>query len=725
MSTGTFDLPPVAAGLATAAMQVYVCRSDFGQLRFLPNVVCLEIEETWGATPAVARFRYLMDDAYAQSNGWPSRFEQLFPIDAAGPYVVQMDDRLAVLFAPPDSNPFIVFEGFAQIPQVDVNPASQQVTFVAISVAIRLWDQPIISRVQRDGDKDKTTDGSADWEIAAPCRFNPSDETVGGQGGYLGNCVAKPTHNESIGDYPVFLEPLLSQRGPGTTTYWFVSTAIGYLLTYMTLNLHVDIWVTFPTLSALQDLMAAKVPPGGKGMVNPANAVTSDIVVRDYDASNKAFPEVIEELLNYAGFVMAFKTGSSIIGSPETKLVILRRDALAAQAPKPVYLQAAFSPRLNPSANNVTAFSLVRDCNQIANDWYVETAPQQIEVTVWLCPLFQPDPADISNPQNFYSSALTNATATQRHKYRWYGADECGDGFWDGVNKKWVTGKGFDFGDVLFDDNGDANFVKRFRPGQGTLISRDKSGEPLKATLEVYFGASLDYPDFSPLFPLMGDNNSGWLTISHGWQLLDDRLGIEISIENPEQWYTGNPNVGDGGHIQAITWAAKPPDGKQFILRLTTVIDADADLGIEAPKRDASPTKYARARSADAKDHFQYCAIAPGSLNYLTQGGDRNTFKVMRDDTKAAQTHAEQLRSAHEFPTLAGTLTIPFLTTYYELGDRISSIQGRGCSLQTNIGVSQSEAPSYGWVVGRTLQCDPRQATVLQLSDLRAQVRNL
>lgn len=721
---GTFDLPPVAAGLATSAMQVYVCRNDGGTLTLLPNIVCEQIEEKWGATPAVARFRYLLDDAYAQSNGWPSRFEQVYPIDAQGPYVVQMDDRLTVLFDPPGRGaPFVVFDGFAQIPQADISPGSQMVTFIAISVAIRLWDQPIISRVQRSGDSLRVTDGSADMEIEAPCRFNPSDETVGGQGGYLGNCVAQGTVNEQFGTYPLFVEPYLSQRGPGTTTYWFVSTAVGYLITYMTLNLGMNQFVTFPDLTTLTALMSSAQPPGGTGFLSPGNAVTADIVVRDYDASNKMHPEVIEELLNYAGFIMCFKVGADSNGSPQTKLVLARRDALAAAAPKPVYLQAAYSPQLNPNANNVSTFSLVRDCNQIGNDWYVETAAKQIEITVILCPLFQPSPGDVSTPQNFYSSALTNATAAQRRMYRWYGVDECGDGFWSYSNQQWVTGQGFDFSPIFSDQQGNPQYVKRFRSGQRTLISRDVAGEPLKATLEIYFGKTIDQPGFPPFTGQ--DNLTGWLTVSHGWQLLDDRLGIEVTIGNPEQWNSGNPSIGEGGDIRGITWVANPPQGQNFLLRLTTVIDADIRLPAHAPQRQASPTKFTRSRSADAKDHFQYCVVCPGSLNYLSQGGDGNNPLVMRDDTKQAQTHAETLRSAHEFPTLAGMLTIPFLTTYYELGDRINGISGRNVSLQTNVGASQGEAPAYGWVVGRTFQCDPRQQTTLQLSDLRAEKANL
>ena len=47
-----------------------------------------------------------------------------------------------------------------------------------------------------------------------------------------------------------------------------------------------------------------------------------------------------------------------------------------------------------------------------------------------------------------------------------------------------------------------------------------------------------------------------------GWRLLPDRLGIEVTVEDPEQW-NGGKSVGD---IRGVTWQAAPPDGKQFIL---------------------------------------------------------------------------------------------------------------------------------------------------------------
>src|SRR5262249_30258113 len=146
----------------------------------------------------------------------------------------------------------------------------------------------------------------------------------------------------------------------------------------------------------------------------------------------------------------------------------------------------------------------------------------------------------------------------------------------------------------------------------------------------------------------------------------------------------------------------------------------------------ASPTRFIRRRSADGKDHFQFCTIAPHSIYYATQHdkdgkpGDGTNPLIVRDDTKAAKTHAEQLRAAHEFPTLAGSATIPFLTDYYQIGDRVKIVRGRNASLQINVGADQGEAPTYPWItaVAWDFQGD-QQRTILQFSDRRAEPQGI
>ena len=307
--------------------------------------------------------------------------------------------------------------------------------------------------------------------------------------------------------------------------------------------------------------------------------------------------------------------------------------------------------------------------------------------------------------------------------YRWYIADEFADGHWNATEEEFNKTP-MDFSPLFPPlDDGTPTYVKRYRPGSKKILSKDANGAPLKAILEVYVGAY----NTDPYIPGDGEwNTDGWQTVTKEWRLLDDRLGIEITAENPEQWVIGTNAAGSKITINGISAQTVPTDETAFALRLTTVIDADYAIDAQAPMRIASPTLFARWRTADAKDHFQYGIVAPNSLNYVNQGGNGTDPVVMRDDTQAAVTHAEQLRSAHEFPPLAGSVTIPFITDYYQLSDRVELIYGRDATLQVNIGTDMGEDPAYPWVTAFSWVFEnTRQQTILQLSDRRAEVRNL
>jgi hypothetical protein len=754
MSQGSFDLNPLPSGIAVPAAQIIVCSYEPGQenpYTVLPNVRCLRIDYREGAEPSVARFQYYMDDLLQASMGWPSQFEQLWPIDAQGSYVVQNDDRLVVLTQGPPTGtgspgvPIVLFDGFAQVPQTDVSAQTQAVTFVAQGVAIRLWDSPITGRVQRDASNADDTSGDSDVPVALPCRFNPSDTSIGAQGGYIGNCVASGEYSEvpdSDDTYPVFLDPLVIERGENDTSYWYVSDALAYLFTVEESpeDSGGSPFVIYPTLDSLQALLSCYAPPPGQ-LLNSGDAVETDIKIRDYDASNKSIADVVAELLRYCGFVMFFATSTDSDGNPQTNLNIIRKDALAVTAPKLLYLAADNATTLDLSANNTTAMHLARDCNQVVNQWTVETALQQVEVTVYLAPGFTPSSADAATPaarEPYLSKNLTNASTDLRRMYRWFIADECGDGHYNMLNSTWVTGTALDLTPIFPpDSDGNYTYVTRYRPGSNTLISKDPDGKPLKAVLEIGQGYYSQDPKFEA-----PQGSSDFVTIPHGkgWRLLDDRLGIEITQDDPDGWTisSAKPAAGpDITKISTVLWTATPTQATAFFLRLTTVIESDQRIGIPntstaeavtAEKRPASPTQFARERSADGRDHFQRCTLAPGSLYYATQtdingnSSDGTNPLVMRDDAAAALTHAEQLRSAHEFPTLAGSATLPFITNYYQIGDRVKIIQGRNANLQINVGVNQGETPSYPWVTAFAwdFQGD-KQQTILQFSDRRAE----
>ena len=370
---------------------------------------------------------------------------------------------------------------------------------------------------------------------------------------------------------------------------------------------------------------------------------------------------------------------------------------------------------------------LARDLNTVVNQWTVETGLKQVEVTVDLAPLFQPSSGDASDRTPFFLSNAASATAAERRMYRWWGADECGDGHWNVDTAEWVTDKPIDLTPIFpIDDTGDYTYVDRYRPGSKTLISKDSNGKPLKANLQIAVNETSGDPAIDP-----GVGLTGWVDVPHGWKLLDDRLGIECTANDPDDWTT----VADEARYRLKCVAHSGPD-----------LDGNRNNRDEfyAPAHDGDQ----RRSQMEIQAHETYrltdeiCPRAigrrEGSLPILHDqqvepvllDADRHKRRLRRqhepprcrDDTKPATTHAEQLRSAHEFPTLAGSATLPFITDYYQIGDRVKIIQGRNANLQINVGVDQGETPCYPWVTAFAwdFQGDKRQ-TILQFSDRRAE----
>ena len=298
-----------------------------------------------------------------------------------------------------------------------MTPRGQRVSFTAVGVAVREWDSPISGRVQRHSDPVglQDTSGDSDVQIDLPCRFNPSDTSVGSRGGYLPNRT--PNNEDTVQsfgdislDHPVFLDPGI-ERSPDPRAYWSISDAIKYLLAEYNGS---QIYTTYPTLDALDDLLQVESPPSGQATFDPEDAETSPLTIRDYDASNRPYPEVIAELLSYAGFVMRWDTGADDGDLPSTQLRIYRRDGAATSPLKSVYLDAAGATALDPSRNNVARLHLARDGNSIVNAWQVETDQRIVEVSVILAPLYQPGAATRSLPTASSSSARHGARPRPR-----------------------------------------------------------------------------------------------------------------------------------------------------------------------------------------------------------------------------------------------------------------------------------------------------------------------
>jgi hypothetical protein len=332
-----------------------------------------------------------------------------------------------------------------------------------------------------------------------------------------------------------------------------------------------------------------------------------------------------------------------------------------------------------------------------------------------LAPGFTPSIGDetAANRLRFLRANLSSASGDVRRKYRYYVADEAGDGHWDASSSSWVS-KALDLSTIFPPTaQGTSTYVRRLRPGSNTLISRDSRGQLLRAQLALS-------RDYAGLVPAVWDGTGTWQPISGGWELLDDRLGILATVEDPENWpigdYTGTSPQEPSPTLRGITSQANPsPPNSRFVLRLTTVIEDDLMLPAAAARRPASPTIFTLRRRVDARDHFGMDTVAAESLyNPASQP------LVVRDDTSRAIAHAQQLRATYEFPPMAGRVTIPSLITAFRVGEQVGEINGRDVSFQTNIGAGQGELPVYPVIAGLSWEfTGERQVTVLELADFR------
>jgi hypothetical protein len=726
--SGLFTIDASPADLSEPAAPLAVCRYDPDSgYTLMPNLICERIERPIGAKPSTAQLRYILDTAGLYPD-WPSQFETIWPqTAAAGPYVLSVDDRVVVLAWTPDGQRRVLFDGFAQIPQVNVSGASQDVTVVCTGVECRCWDVPILGRVQRDMDSPETNDGSNEFSTDLPVRFNPSH----GKDGVIPNSTPTDYDHNQSGDspYPVFLDENIKRSPdkradlPDLREPWTVDRAVRYIL-----GVHNDEkYVKNPAFRVIKDLLAVR-----PYIYDDSGNLTWDTTkqdaapTRDLDVTNKCWPDAVETLLRSVGFGCYFDVDEAL-GEPVTTLYVYKLNEYTL-TPKTVSLPN-WQSRLDPAQCNVSQLALARDVNQIVNSWAIETHPRKWEVSIILAPGFVPSAGDANNRKQFLRSNLDLASAATRAKYRLYVADEAGDGHYDWDTGTWITNQCLDLSpiwpdNVANDGTKTRSYVRRARKGTQTLLSKDGNGKFRQAVVHWCL-AGTGSDKYLGKAPAVWDGTATWKALAHGeWRLLDDQFGIMLTVEDPEAISTGKGKPA----LRGITAVADPTENNPFFyLMLTTVIEDDFMLDAIVPMRVSSPTKFERVRRHDARDHYQFWGVYyPSWYNNPPGPPAPNTDPNLypRDDRLKALDLAAQYRAAHEMPPLAGSVTIPSLTNYYKLADRVKLVDGRNVDLRANTAPTQSDddQPFYPIVVKVSWSfTGDQQTTTLQLSDLRAE----
>ncbi len=683
--------------LGRTSVSVGVFRFRGGRFELLPNIRVLTIQTRQGADPGVARFRYVFDPS--NSPDAPQSFDQALSVDSNLAGVVQNDERLVVMTFYPDGSPLFLFDGFAQVPELDLAPSQERVSFSAFGVAVREWDTPIGGALMRDSASPKA---GLDVETDLVTYFNP-------QGQPNATSPGAEARDQNGNLFPTFLDPGVL-RNPDVRSMWTLPKAIRYLCYHKNPD---QAYVQNPPGEEIDSLLDSRSPTNGISLQqgDPTTFGSRPLDVPDYPATGKAWPNVLEDLLRPNGFGMAFRLETGDDGLPSTRLDLFRRQDGSPAVAKDLFLQ----PRgvvLDPAQSNINAARLARDMTGVVNAYSVESELIRYEASFILAPGFAISASDAQDATALGAFDLSNPafSSTNHDRYRLYVFDETGEGHWDWSGSRIVSTVASLAGLFGTDPAHPTPYANRRRVPLGELFTRDSNQKPLRARLSI----STDYTGPQPT---LWNGTGTWQPIHGGFSLLRDRLGIWISVANPNGWAIGASGVSGAPYPSGVLRGVEDQatsGRKRFALRLTCVVEGDKVLSATAKRRPSSPTTFQVLRRIDARDRYFKHLVAPNSEFNLT-----SAFVTDRDDSQDAQAEADSRRLAAEAGEVAGSVTIPRFTEAYRVGDRLRAIQGRGLSLRTNAGAPNEEGEVYPAVVGLTWDFDGKQQTILHLSDER------
>lgn len=721
----------------------FLVDDDSGDLSLLSNVRCLGVSPPGeGPETGSARFRYAFGDPFG-SQGDPQRVEEVYPLDADGPGVIEPDAHICVRAYRDDGSFEYLFDGFASIPQADLSDRTEMVTFEAFGTPVRELDFKLEGQTIRPGDALDTPNQDAP-AICEFARFNP-----------LGRPNATPDDPAHPGQfnwdsgtqpnrYPVFAGPNWpsNQLDGKDLRLWTVGMAARYILAVGCDQNYVQL----DSLEKLEDLLQTIKPTQDDGEIDMGDSSTytkEPIIVQDLDVTGDPWPVALFKLIDPHGFAMRFYLTADQDNDPQWRLNIYRKDDL--NRVKSLYMQAPGDP-LDPGQTNTLSIRLARDTRDISNEIVLDTHPVEVEAGLILNPLFQVSPGDTTNFDQFKVGNSTFSAANYE-KYRNYGIDECGEGFFDPVANNWVTGQAFDWkallelDDVLPDDwdqrvkdaaKADPPqtlqpWVKRLRPARPNLIKREQDGKPRPARLYV----CPDYPRSQPEVWDGAASLNSFREVPDGlWTLLPDRLGIRFTGRDPNAIALGSLQSGAtdpfNGQLNLVEmyhdWISGTNNFPHPTFMLVCVVEADQDIGIFSPRRDVSPTGFVIERRRDESRRYRKRIISRYSYFADPANQGKNGKDVADlDDTDDAQADADGIRRAHETGSFAGTVTLMGIRTSYQVGDKIDKLVGRNIDFRQNLGANQDESPVYPTVVSVEWQLDGEQKTVLQLQDRRAE----
>lgn len=679
------DPPPRLRFAPSVRVYRYTPPSDY---EHLDNVECVFIEQHTGADPGIAGFRYVFGNGDPDA---PQSIEEALSLGSSLPKTVLEGDHLVVKATRPDAEVKILFDGHALDFGMALAGNQERVNIHAVGIARRLKDTVIGGAYLRDASTPNVITANFQSDLVA--QFNPrgvKNATASGDDVESGG-VANELH-------PIFIDPNvpgLNQR------HWTLPMVARFLI--FRHNADED-FVINPIGSDLDALLVARIPISGTDMdyFDPGTYTQEPIIVSDKPLTGRDWPTVLHEYVRFSGFDMAYML-DTVDGDPETRLRLWHR---MGPTPKDLWLQPRGST-LDGRLSNIGSAQVKRDLTSVITDWQVDGALKRYEASFILAPGFPMDAVDGSDFDHLraFDRSSTDWPTTNHDKYRLYIFDECGEGHYavgDDTIDNTVASLNALFGSGVY--------TRRRRKPLGDLLTTDPDEKPLRYRLSY----STDYAGTPPE---LWDGTGTWTPILRGFHLIKDRIGIYISIDNPNHWVIGEDPASGSPLILRGVEDQCSVSGSNFCLRLTCVVEGDQNLrGIAVASGysplDATPIL----RRIDARDRYRLDTIAAYS-----EFNNTSTPIVARDDQDAIDSEAAMNRAATEAGLLEGSIEIPYLTDYYELGDPIRQIDGRNLSFRTDGGTVST--PVYPLVEGRRWDFDGGQRTTLMLSD-ESHIRN-
>lgn len=703
-------LEPASRARPAPEIRIYRIDGD-GAAQYLPNLRLMDMEHEIGAVFPLATLRYVFADN-ADGNIFPNRPEHVLNTAFIGPYILNEHDRIRITGIKPDGEEVVLFEGEVKTFGHQQHARCDRVTVKLAHISYHEWAKPVQTYTTKD-EADYQDPSNPGLKIRGQAFFNPR-----GMGNRCEDDEYVDFTTASAGDIKL---PVFRHVTPYDTvmhTTWKTNDAVLYLC--YTENPQ-ETYTYNPTPAQILDALVhaeSESPPGtDPEFIKWTYTYTTCEYTPLY---GKYWLPLIEEICRNKNVLLAIRT----VGTPlyaQAGVDIWRPDAVN---PKWLFLQNRGAD-LDPVLSNTAQQSIVRDVASAANIVRVHGAPFRTEASFILAcdfPMSESDGNTISARKQWRKDAP--AATFNPGAYRDFVFDEAGEGHYLPATDDVLTD--VPSLDAIFGEPSDSipTYIQRRRRPIGRLFSHAGTGSR-RAALSI----SKDYEGPVPAV-WTADEGGTWQNVDSGWELLEDRIGIRITVDDPNEWHITQGHAADAPYKNGVvrvveSLALDSTRHPKFYLRLTVVVEHD-EVMEETATHDTSDIPYPVERIIDASDRYHYDRIQQKS-QFAPEAEEEPL--IIRDDKETAKAEAEATLLALRAGRMEGAITLDRFTTYYQVGDRIAGVWGRGVSFATSPdtppvneypGIPQPDPipgiADFPYVVKVTHTFEPRLQTILQLA---------